>query len=201
MESFEFNAITIGGRIDRLRNQRGYSIEILAERAGLNKNTVNRVIKGVGKPNLNTFLKLCGALEVTPNDLMDTRPNRKAHFRVIRCADGDNLVFRQQEPGVRLGLLKDNLPHGAMSCIAAEFVGRSSVRSHAGQEVLICTSGRVGVQIGETAVELDVGDAILFHATEPHCYCNAAPDLPKSTALFVLTDAILDDSDKLIVSE
>lgn len=201
MELFEFNSITIGGRIDRLRNQRGYTIEILAERAGLNKNTVNRVIKGVGKPNLNTFLRLCGALDITPNDLMDTRPNRKAHFRVIRRTGGENLVFHHQEPGVRLGLLKDNLPHGTMGCIAAELVGSSSVRSHAGQEVLICTSGMVGVKIGETAVELGVGDAILFHATEPHSYYNADPALPMSTALFVLTDAILDDSDKLIVSQ
>lgn len=201
MDLFEFNSITIGGRIDRLRNQRGYSIEDLAERAALNKNTVNRLIKGIGKPNLNTFLKLCGALNVTPNDLMDTTTHQKAHYRVIRCQNPDNLVFREQEPSVRLGVLQNSLPHGSMSCIVVEFKGRSSVRSHVGQELLICTFGKIGVTIGEMTVELAIGDAILFHAAEPHCYFNADPTCEKSTGLSVLSDSILDDPGKISVSE
>ncbi len=200
MDLFEFNSITIGGRIDRLRNQYGYSIEDLAERATLNKNTVNRVIKGIGKPNLNTFLKLCEALNVTPNDLIDAAPHRNTHYRVIRRTNPDNLVFHKQEPGVRLGVLEDNLPQGSMACIVVEFEGKSSVRSHVGQELLVCTAGKIGVVLGETIVELELGDAILFHATEPHSYYNADPAHAISTGLSILSDSVLDDPDKMSVS-
>lgn len=203
MDSFEFNSIAIGGRIDRLRNEHGYSIEDLAARATLNKNTVNRVIKGVGKPNLNTFLKLCNALEVTPNELMGSGRDHKAHFRVIRQSEPGKLVFHEQEPVMRLGVLEDALPYGSMDCIVMEVAGRtlSSVRSHVGEELLICTKGRVGVIIGNTSVELEVGDAMWFHAPEPHRYYNADPERELSTALCVLTDSFMNDLDKLSVSE
>ena len=186
MGSAEYNAIMIGGRIDRLRNARGYSIEDLAERADLNKNTVNRVMKGIGKPNLDTFFKLCQALDVTPNDLMDITPRGSA-YRLIRSATPDNLIFHDQEPGIRLGVLEDKLPHGSITYALMELSAKGSVKSHGGEELLFCMRGKVGMTIGSVSKELAEGDAILFHATEPHSYYNADPKEKVSIALCVMS--------------
>lgn len=197
MESFEFNPITVGGRIDRMRNQLKYSIEDLAAHAGLNKNTVNRVIKGVGKPNLNTFLKLCSALKVTPNDLMAPSVGQNDNYRVLRPIDDKTLAFHNQEPGLRIGLLTNELPQSTVGCMVLEFSERTSTRNHVGEELLVCTAGRIGLTIGENNVELGVGEAIIFHASEPHNYYNADPTRDKSTAISALTVSFVDTVGKL----
>ena len=196
MDSFEFNPITIGGRIDRMRNQFKYSIEELAGRAGLNKNTVNRVIKGIGKPNLNTFLKLCNALKVTPNDLMAPSINQNDHYRILRPTDTQFIAYHNQETGLRIGLLTNDLPQSTMGCMILEFSEQTTTRSHVGEELLVCTSGRIGLTIGEKNVEIDAGTAIIFHASEPHSYYNADPTRKKSTAIGALTVSFIEDPNK-----
>lgn len=197
MNSFEFNPITIGGRINRMRNQHKYTIEKLADLAGLNKNTVNRITKGIGKPNLNTFLKLCYALKVTPNDLMEPSIDQNAPYRVIRPTDTEAFAFHTQESGLRIGQPTNKLPQSTMSCMVVEVSEQTSMRSHIGEELLICLSGRIGLTIGEKNVEIDVCETIAFHATEPHSYYNADPTRDTSTAISALTDPFIDAPDKM----
>lgn len=197
LKSFELDPITIGSRINRMRNLHNYSIEKLADLAGLNKNTVNRITKGIGKPNLNTFLKLCHALKVTPNDLMESNIEQNAPYRIIRPNDTKNLKFHTQESGMRIGQLISKLPQSITSCMVVEVSEQTSTRLHIGEECLICLSGRVGLTIGEKDVEINAGEAVTFHASEPHSYYNADPKLSTSTALSVLTDSFIDDPDKI----
>ena len=170
-----------------MRNQLRYTIEELASRAGLNKNTVNRVIKGTGKPNLSTFLKLCQALKVTPNDLMAPRIDQNEQFRVVRPSDFRTLSYHNQESGPRIGLLIDDLPQSKMGCMVVEFSEPTNTRTHVGEEFLVCTAGRIGLFIGEKRVEIGAGEAIIFHAFQPHSYFNADPEREISTGITALT--------------
>jgi transcriptional regulator with XRE-family HTH domain len=185
MKRSHFNPIMIGGRIDRLRNQVGLTIEELAGRAGLNKNTVNRIIKGVGKPQLDTFFKLCGALDVSPNDLMDLEPKNGEFYRVIRRFDREDRQMEDRSPGYRLGVLRDRLPGGQLNCAIIELHSEGKMQSHPGEELLFCLAGRVGITIGNLTEELDEGDAILFYGTEAHRYFNADGTRESSEALCV----------------
>lgn len=200
MKSFELDPITIGGRINRMRNRHNYSIEQLADLAGLNKNTVNRITKGIGKPNLNTFLKLCHALKVTPNDLMESDIGQNTPYRIMRPTDTQNLTFHTQESGIRIGQLINKLPQSTMSCMVIEVSQQTSTRTHIGEECLICLSGRMGLTIGEKSIELAPCETIVFHASEPHSYYNADPTNNISTALSALTDSALDESSKHLLS-
>jgi len=201
MKSFELDPITIGGRINRMRNRHNYSIEQLADLAGLNKNTVNRITKGIGKPNLNTFLKLCHALKVTPNDLMESHIDQNAPYRIIRPTDTQNLTFHAQESGIRIGQLLNKLPQSTMSCMLIEVSQQTSTRTHVGEECLICLSGRIGLTIGEKNIEIAPCETVVFHASEPHSYYNADTKQKTSTALSALSDAALEESSKHLLSD
>jgi transcriptional regulator with XRE-family HTH domain len=57
-------------RLRMLRQRRLLTIEQLAERAGVNKNTISRIENGAEAPQAATIRKLARALEVDPEQLM-----------------------------------------------------------------------------------------------------------------------------------
>jgi transcriptional regulator with XRE-family HTH domain len=63
-----------GKAIRSLREERGYSQEELAERAGLHRNYVGGVERGERNVALENIVKLAGALSVRTRDLFDSLP-------------------------------------------------------------------------------------------------------------------------------
>jgi transcriptional regulator with XRE-family HTH domain len=63
-----------GMAIRALREERGYSQEELAERAGLHRNYVGGVERGERNVALENIVKLAGALSVRTRDLFDSLP-------------------------------------------------------------------------------------------------------------------------------
>jgi transcriptional regulator with XRE-family HTH domain len=63
-----------GKAIRALREERGYSQEELAERAGLHRNYVGGVERGERNVALENIVKLAGALSVRTRDLFDSLP-------------------------------------------------------------------------------------------------------------------------------
>jgi len=58
-----------GTTLRKLRDERGYSQEKLAERAGLHRNYVGGVERGERNVALENIVKLAKALSVSPEDL------------------------------------------------------------------------------------------------------------------------------------
>jgi transcriptional regulator with XRE-family HTH domain len=62
--------VYIGHRLKDLRIQRALTQEELAEKAGLGKNTVNRMERNLTEPHMSTVRKLAKALSVDPSELV-----------------------------------------------------------------------------------------------------------------------------------
>lgn len=56
--------------LGRARESAGLSKSLLAQRAGVAIQTVSFIEQGVNSPSIATYLRLCSALDVSPEDLL-----------------------------------------------------------------------------------------------------------------------------------
>lgn len=62
--------VYIGQKLKNLRIARALTQEELAQKAGIGKNTVNRMEGDLTEPRPSTLRKLAGALDVDPSELV-----------------------------------------------------------------------------------------------------------------------------------
>jgi transcriptional regulator with XRE-family HTH domain len=70
----------------RVRKRAGISQEELGFRADLHRTEIGMLERGIRLPRIDTLVKLCGALEVDPEDLLDGitwRPGRIRHGQFL----------------------------------------------------------------------------------------------------------------------
>lgn len=60
----------IAQRLLDARTKRGLSQAVVADKAGIDRKTVNRIENNHFSPNLNTLFRLCEALAIKPTDLV-----------------------------------------------------------------------------------------------------------------------------------
>ena len=60
----------IGARISAVRRTRKWTQEKLGEKTDLSNNYISNIENNYSIPSLETLMKICIALEVTPNDLL-----------------------------------------------------------------------------------------------------------------------------------
>ena len=70
MKTTNIQQRTVRRRMYQLRIDKGLSQDNLAKAAGIDRKTVNRIENGHFSPSLDTFFRLCIALDVRPTDLM-----------------------------------------------------------------------------------------------------------------------------------
>ena len=63
-----------GSSLRKLRDERGYSLEVLGDRAGLHRNLVGGVERGERNVALENIIKLARALSVSPKELFINFP-------------------------------------------------------------------------------------------------------------------------------
>jgi transcriptional regulator with XRE-family HTH domain len=62
--------ILLGQRISQIRKSRGMTQDNLAEKSDISNNFISHIENSHSIPSLETLLKICAALEVTPNDVL-----------------------------------------------------------------------------------------------------------------------------------
>ena len=61
----------VSSRLYDLRIEREMSQDRLAQKAGIDRKTVNRIENGHFSPSLQSLILLCGALKVKPSDVLE----------------------------------------------------------------------------------------------------------------------------------
>ncbi|MFT3889901.1 MAG: XRE family transcriptional regulator [Arachnia sp.] len=183
-EGAETLARAIGGRVRRGRNGLGWTLDRLAEEAGLSRRMLVNVEQGAVNPSVGTLLRLAEALGVGLPSLVEPPTPRTA--RVTR--HGEGAVLWVGERGGRGVLVAGTDSPDAFelwdwSMAAGE--SHSSEAHRAGTwELLHVLEGAVVVEVDGVRHELSAGDALTFRGDTRHSYAHAG-DGPARFALSV----------------
>ena len=155
----------LGARLRKLRGERGWRLEDLAERTGLSRAYLSRREGGERQPSLGTLFGVSRAYDVPFSSLFGPEPEAE-DLVVVRAAAGT--------PQRGNGLLYSRLSDGGwafnlqpLRVVPAEREGEALYR-HEGEQWLYALSGRLRLGIGDEEVVLGEGDAAHFDADKPH---------------------------------
>lgn len=164
----------IAQRLRELRDARGLSLALLAERSGVSKSNISLLERGESSATATVLDKLSAALGVTVASLFE-QPAGSAPSPVSRAADqpvwtdpGSGYVRRNLSPAAPspLQLVEVSFPPGQR--VAYE----TSARDAEVQQQVWIIEGRMEVTVGATQWTLDAGDCLAMRLDQPIAYHN-----------------------------
>ena len=165
-------AVTIGGRVREGRRSRGWSLDRLAEVAGVSRRMVVNVEQGVVNPSVGTLLRLSDALGMGLPALVELP--RPRPLKVTRQGEGVGLW--SSEGGGRGVLVAGTEPPDVVELwdwtLGPTDHYTSEAHSAGTKELVQVLQGRVEIEVGDESVVLDTGDAVSFLGDVAHAYVN-----------------------------
>lgn len=167
--------VLVGRKLRDLRNRKNSSLRALADRSGLNVNTLSLVENGNSSPSVSTLQHLALALEVPIASFFESAPVEK---RVV-------FTPADQRPQAAFGSTQmQNLGKSLIGNYVQPFVvalepGKGSgdqMIVHTGHEFVYCLSGSIRYQIEKEEYLLKPGDSLVFESYLPHCWENKGDD-------------------------
>jgi quercetin dioxygenase-like cupin family protein/DNA-binding phage protein len=174
-ESTAALALAIGVRVRRERQSRRWTLDQLAEAAGVSRRMVVNVEQGAANPSVGTLLRISGALGVGLPALVE-RPGPKP-VRVTR--HGDGAVLWSSDSGGRGVLVAGTDPPDVVELwdwtLGPGDHHVSEAHTPGTKELVQVQQGTVTVEVAGQPVTLDVGDAVAFGGDAAHSYANPGP--------------------------
>ncbi|MHA7278123.1 helix-turn-helix domain-containing protein [Arthrobacter sp. MDT2-2] len=171
-ESTSALATAIGDRVKEQRQSRRWTLDQLAEAAGVSRRMVVNVEQGAVNPSVGTLLRIGDALGVglpalvespRPRPVAITRRGEGAVLWRSECGGRGVLVAGTELPDV-VELWDWTLGPGDRHA--------SEAHSEGTKELLQVRQGSVTVEVGDESFVLEEGDAVSFPGDVAHAYAN-----------------------------
>jgi len=163
--------LVIGTRVRQLRNERGLTLQALADMTGLSASLLSLVERGKTSPSIGTLVAIAHAFDVHMGDLVPGAPP-VTEQRLLKT--DEQRVYATPE-GVNRRILRDDRLRGLEVAMNEYGPGGRSADSslhHGGYEYGVVIKGVLTVEVDGHAYELHPGDSIAYDSTHPHRIVN-----------------------------
>jgi transcriptional regulator with XRE-family HTH domain len=165
-------AHTIGVRVRSERQERRWTLDRLAEAAGVSRRMVVNVEQGAANPSVGTLLRISDALGIGLPALVT--PEEPKPLTVVRA--GDRALLWSSNGGGRGELVAGTSPPDVLELwdwrLGVGDCHVSEAHSAGTREVVHVLAGAVTVGADDQTVTLQVGDAVAFPGDVEHSYSN-----------------------------
>jgi transcriptional regulator with XRE-family HTH domain len=190
----------VGQRLRELRARHGFALRALAERSGLNINTLSLIENGRSSPSVSTLQQLARALGEPISTFFETGPVQQ---KLV-------LTRWDQRPQTTIGGMQmQNLGKNLSGNVIQPFVitlppGTGSGDSpivHTGHELVYCLQGSILYRVAGEEYVLGLHDSLVFEAHLPHCWRNPGPGEARFLLAFFPTDVRDKPGEKHFIDE
>jgi len=168
------NINPIGRRILHQMEEKGVTVEKLAERTGLEQTFLRGLLQDNVSPSLGPLLKVARALGVQLGGILDDHSGK------------DPLIVRRNQRVEKMSMIREkdspvaskfySLGTGKtdrhMEPFFVELLPEASkdqkLSSHEGEEFIIVYSGKVELIYGDDVFQLESGDSVYYNSITPH---------------------------------
>ena len=165
-------ASAIGVRVKQERHSRGWTLDQLAEAAGVSRRMVVSVEQAAVNPSVGTLLRLSDALGVGLPALVE--PPETKSVKVTRRGEGATLW--SGEGGGRGVLVAGTTPPDVVELwdwtLGPGDQHGSEAHAPGTKELVHVQDGSITVEVADQSVTLDAGDAVAFPGDVAHSYAN-----------------------------
>ena len=158
--------IRLGQRIRKKRQDRGMSLNDVAEKIQKTSSYLSQVERGLAEPSITALREIARALEVPIFYFLIEEENhnavvRKDERRILNFP-GSQLTFELLSPDLNreMEVIEATLKPGAETS--------EEPLKHLGEECTVVMQGKMYIEIGDQNYRLDRGDSIYYKASLPH---------------------------------
>jgi transcriptional regulator with XRE-family HTH domain len=168
----------VGPRLRRLRDRRGFTLAVLAERTGVSVSTLSRLEAGRRRPTLEQLLPLARAYGVTLDDLVGAPAtgDPRIALRPLAGVDGSVILPLTRRPG-GIQAYKFVLTRKGAS-------RKPDPRVHEGYEWVYVLNGSLRLVLGDQDLVLSAGEVAEFDTRTPHWLATATDEPVEFLSLF-----------------
>lgn len=168
-------AAAVARNVRRLRQERGWSLDVLAARAGLSKGMLIHVEQQRTNPSLQTLCRLAEAVGVSLARLVEL--DEAPAVRVLAAEQAAVLWRGGAGSEARLVVGSDRSEHLELWewRLAPGQAHRSEAHAPGTQELLHVADGALVLEVDGHDHPVEPGGAAVFQADRPHAYRNDAP--------------------------
>lgn len=188
-ETISALATLIGQRVKQERQARRWTLDQLAETAGVSRRMVVNVEQGAANPSVGTLLRISDALGVGLPALVE--PPASASLKVTR--NGHGATLWTGESGGRGVLVAGTEPPDVLELwdwtLSPGDHHVSEPHTTGTHELLQVQQGTLTLTLADQSVTLEVGDAVAFPGDAEHSYTNPGR-LPARFSLAVFEPSV-----------
>ena len=162
----------LGERVRGLRRERGWTLELLAERSGVSRAMISKLERGEKNPTLVVAAKVAEGLGVSLSRLVGLEESRE----VVVVSRERRMIMRDPVTGFERQLLSPSfgglefirnvVPEGSTS-------GEFPPHGRGVEEYVVVEKGSLRAVLGGEEYVLEEGDAAYFEADVAHRFDNA----------------------------
>lgn len=179
----------VGTKLRILREQRGMSLRELSQRCGLSFNAISRIERGENSPTVSSLHQLASALNVSITAFFED-----GHEEATVFIQRDRRL-RSEANGISMASLGTGLRGQQLEPFLVSVEpgagNPDDPITHNGEEFVHCLEGGITYRINNEIYQLEVGDSLLFEATQPHSFYNLGTSTTKLLIVFQAVDGKL----------
>jgi len=164
----------LGTRVKHLRANRGWSLEALAAASGVSRSMLSQIEREQANPTLAVTLRIARAFGFTLGELLQL-PDAASAVTVIRA--DDHAYHYRSDKDCRIRTLSPLNLEKDVEFYEIRLQGGGALRSSSHfegtREFLTVQKGRLRIESGNDAEELETGDSASYRADVSHALINS----------------------------